>query len=192
MSICGGPAAPQVKGHRCPHTLGGQWQPRGHGPPQAPGKLVSSLPQARRAVAPLPTPSWTHGPATLSQGHPSGPDSSLLLLAVCPRVAPGSTAGSGATRPRPLPGRVASGTVVVVPVALSLPGHHTTTVHAKGSPRQLVALRREATSQQQRPGGEATKRSLAWDPPSLSRLPKNRERREVPGLLSLRGFPTHF
>ncbi|XFG12256.1 hypothetical protein AB1E19_015880 [Capra hircus] len=48
--------------------------------------------------------------------------------------------------------RVASGTVVVVPAALSLPGYHTTTVHAKGSPRQLVALRREATSQQQRPG----------------------------------------
>lgn len=185
MSICGGPAGPQVKGHCCPHTLGGQWQPRGHGPPQAPGKLVSSLPQARRAVAPLPTPSWTHGPATLSQGHPSGPDSSLLLLA-------GSTAGSGATRPRPLALRVASGTVVVVPAALSLPGYHTTTVHAKGSPRQLVALRREATSQQQRPGGEATKRSLAWDPPSLSRLPKNRERREVPGLLRPPGVPNPF
>lgn len=109
-----------------------------------------------------------------------------------PSGSPGSTAGSEATRPRPLPGRVASGTVVVVPVALSLPGHHTTTVHAKGLPRQLVALRREAMTQQQRLGGEATERSLAWDLPSLCQLPKNRERREVPGLLRPPGVPTPF
>ena len=79
-----------------------------------------------------------------------------------------------------------------MPIALSLPGHHTTTVHAKGSPRQLVALRREAMTQQQRLRGEATERSLAWDLPSLSQLPKNRERREVPGLLRPPGVPTPF
>ena len=82
----------------CPHTLDGQWQPRWHGPPQAPGKLVSSLPQALtslmgtwlqdsdraagtqtedepaggRAVAPLPTSSWTHGPAHTAKATPVG------------------------------------------------------------------------------------------------------------------------
>ena len=82
----------------CPHTLDGQWQPRWHGPPQTPGKLVSSLPQALtnlmgawlqdsdraagtqtedepaggRAVAPLPTSSWTHGPTHSAKATPVG------------------------------------------------------------------------------------------------------------------------
>ena len=47
-------------------------------------------------------------------------------------------------------------------------------------------------TQQQRLRGEATERSLAWDLPSLSQLPKNRERREVPGLLRPPGVPTPF
>lgn len=181
-------------GHRSPLSSHPRWTMAAQGARSTPGSREARV-QPSPGQAGCRSPTYTQldsQPRTLRQGHPRGPDSSLLLLAVCPRVAPGSTAGSGATRPRPLAHRVASGTVVVVPAALSLPGYHTTTVHAKGSPRQLVALRREATSQQQRPGGEATKRSLAWDPPSLSRLPKNRERREVPGLLRPPGVPNPF
>lgn len=167
-----------VKGHRCPQFLGrtmaaqGAWSTPG----SREARVQPSPGQA--GCRPWPThPAGLMAPPTLSQPPQWA------------RLQPAPLAGTGsprihrrlwATRPRPLASQGGLGTAVVVPAALSLPGYHTTTV-AQGSPSAAVALRREATSQQQRPGGEATKRSLAWDPPSLSRLPKNRERREVPG-----------
>lgn len=120
-----GPAAPQVKVTAVLTHLGGQWQPRGHGPPQAPGNSCPAFPRPGQAVR---SPTYTQLDSRPRNTQPGPPQWARLQPAPpgsVPSGSPGSTAGSGATRPRPLALRVASGTAVVVPAALSLPGYHT-------------------------------------------------------------------
>lgn len=142
-----------------------------------PGSSCPAFPRPGRVVAPLPTPSWTHGaPQHSARATPVGQTPACSSWQ-CASVAPGSTAGSGATRPRPLASGWPPGTAVVVPAALSLPWLSHDHSACQGLTKAAGGIGGERPRASSRGQGVRPQRG-AWPGTrlSLSRLPKNREK----------------